>query len=202
MEYNTVGLALRTLRCRLFGTTDVERWRDASEFSAWDERTRLIAGLIPEGSSSVIEFGAGASELKAHLKPSCSYTAADVIARSPETLVFDLNVRPLPALAGSSFDVAVFAGVLEYVADLQTFLSWLRPRARMVIASYECAMTHPFTVARLRETMSRLRRGWVNTLDEDALRALFGTHGYACVNRLLWHTPDGDEPIFVFEPVR
>jgi hypothetical protein len=68
-EYGSLDLVLRTLRCRLFGESDVERWRDLKNHERdWEERTRLIAGLVPKGSC-VIEFGAGRRVLESYLKP-------------------------------------------------------------------------------------------------------------------------------------
>ena len=64
MRYNTVGVGLRTLKCRLFGKTDTDRWRDVSTFGDdWKERTRLIAKFIPD-HARVIEFGAGSRGLQ------------------------------------------------------------------------------------------------------------------------------------------
>src|SRR4249919_694547 len=97
--YGSLDLVLRTLRCRLFGVSDVERWRDLRNHERdWEERTRLIAGLVPKGSC-VIEFGAGGRVLGSYLGKTCTYIPADLVRRSPETVICDLNVRPLPDLS-------------------------------------------------------------------------------------------------------
>ena len=98
MEYNTVGLMLRTLRCRLLGRADISRWRNAEAFGDdWKERTLLIARLVPKGTR-VIEFGAGKRNLESQLDRSCTYIPSDLVSRGPGTLVLDLNARPWPNL--------------------------------------------------------------------------------------------------------
>ena len=196
--YFSLGMLANSIRCRLFGTTDLERWSDLDNFEAsWSERSRLIAGLVPSGSR-VLEFGAGRRHLEGFLDPSCEYIPSDVVDRGPGTLVCDLNSRPLPELAAIAPDVAVFAGVFEYIADLRDVPHWLSRDVSMCIASYECAKSRPLTIARMREAWMRARVGWVNTFDEQELCAMFAASGMACVRRTLWRTPDGDEAIFVF----
>src|SRR5690349_16692383 len=117
-RYYSVDLFVKTLRCKFFGTADVERWADPHNLSEkWDERTKLIAQLIPN-DSRVIEFGAGRRRLESYLHPSCTYFASDLVSRGSGTIVFNLNARPLPDLTHLGLNVAVFGGVLEYVSDL------------------------------------------------------------------------------------
>ena len=76
-----------------------------------------IAKLIPAGSN-VIEFGAGRRQLEKFLPAGCTYTPSDLVDRGPGTIVCDLNRPPLPDLRHLRLKVAVFGGVLEYVADV------------------------------------------------------------------------------------
>jgi hypothetical protein len=201
MEYNTPGVVLRTLRCRLFGKADVERWRDADAFGGdWEERTRLIAQLVPE-RTRVIEFGSGQRKLERHLPASCTYIPSDIVSRGLGTVVLDLNARPLPDLRPLKLDVAVFAGVIEYIADLRSFVVWLSQQATLCIASYGCAQTRAGSLGRLRETMRRTGAGWVNTFDEGALIETFRSGRFTLTEHTDWHTPDGSERIFVFKHV-
>jgi hypothetical protein len=177
---------------------DVSRWQRVSSFDAeWEERTRILARLVPRGSR-VIEFGAGLRGLARHLDPSCSYVASDVIRRGPDTLVWDLNARPLPDLSRLDVDVAVFGGVLEYLVRLAPIARWLSRHVAMCLASYECAVTAPWSPGRLGERLRRARLGWVSTHTEAELLRLFRAAGFRCEQKVLWHTPTGDEPIFVF----
>jgi hypothetical protein len=94
------------------------RWADTSNFASdWDERSRLIAEMIPAGSR-VLDIGAGRQQLRGFLDPSSFYVGSDVVARDAAMLVIDLNARPLPTLRQFRFDVAVLAGVIEYVSQV------------------------------------------------------------------------------------
>ena len=197
LEYYNWSTRLKALRCRLFGTTDIERWSDASSFEDWEERSQIIARLVPAGAK-VIEFGVGTGKLRRHLDPSCSYTPSDLVSRGPGTIVLDLNQRPLPDLRHCAFDVAVFAGVLEYIRDLRSFLEWLRLQAPGCIASYGCAVHPRNSLARLSETFRRAGAGWTNTFTEPELIRLFADAGYGLVRAVDWHTAEGDERIFQF----
>lgn len=198
MKYNTFGVFLRTLRCRLFGQTDLARWIDTSNFDTdWEERTRLIARIVPK-HSRVIEFGAGKRQLESYLDPSCSYVPSDVVDRGGNTIVLDLNSRPLPDLSHLKLDVAVFAGVLEYISDLDSIVLWLSYQVAMCVASYGCAHTRPRTLGRFKETIRRTGAGWINTFTEDALLQTFGAGGFILTETHNWHVSDSSERIFVF----
>ena len=129
LRYHDWSTRLGAIRCKIFGASDVSRWADAGKFNDWEERTKLIATLIP-AEARVIEFGAGKRQLEKHLDSTCTYVPSDLVSRGPDTIVLDLNKRPLPDLSTQSFDVAVLAGVLEYVADLPSFVRWLAALAR------------------------------------------------------------------------
>lgn len=138
--------------------TDVNRWADTRNLDPmWDERTALIAGMIPAGSS-VLEFGAGQERLGKLLNANCEYQPSDVFARSDKTLICDLNAA-FPKL-NKKWDYIVFSGVLEYIHDLQGLLDKVRASCNACILSYaptdglECMTT-------------RMRNGWVNHLSKD-----------------------------------
>jgi hypothetical protein len=185
-----------TLRCWLFGSSDVARWSDPRSFDAeWDERARVAAALIPSGAN-VVEFGAGLRQLERFLHGGVNYTPSDVVDRGPGSVVIDLNSRPLPSLGDA--DTAVFCGVLEYVADLPEVVHWLSGWAHVCIASYNCAATSSFSPFRIAEVAKRSRSGWVNTFDEKELCARFATAGFQLVERRVWYENGDLEPMFVF----
>ena len=189
-------LLIATLRCRWFARTDVARWSLATEFeSSWDERARIAASLIPAGTR-VFDFGAGTRNLERFLDHSCCYTPCDVVPRGPGTVLLDLNRRPLPSIDNA--DVAVFCGVLEYVRDVDGVVHWLVSHFGTCIASYNCATSRKGTLARRRESLSRAVNGWVSTIDEPELRAIFAAEGFELVARHRGATSNGDEPIFMF----
>jgi hypothetical protein len=198
MKYNTFGVFFRTVRCRLLRQTDFARWIDTSNFDTdWEERTRLMARIVPK-HSRVIEFGAGKRQLESYLDPSCSYVPSDIVDRGGNTIVLDLNSRPLPDLSHLKLDVAVFAGVLEYISDLNSVVLWLSNQVAMCVASYGCASTRPRTLGRFKETIRRTGAGWINTFTEDALLQTFGAAGFILTETHDWHVSDSSERIFVF----
>ena len=151
--------------------TDLQRWQDPSNLSPdWDERTRLIAGLIPDGAS-VIEFGAARLVLPLHLGRGCTYQPVDLVKRSEDTLAFDLN-GPLPELP-HRYDYAVFSGVLEYVSDVERVMRWLSSVAECVVFSYAVSDY-------LWDPITRSRHGWVNSFSDSEIRLLVGQAGMDC----------------------
>ena len=199
MKYNTLGVFLRTLRSRLFGQTDLARWIDTSNFDAeWEERTQLIARIVPK-HTRVIEFGAGERQLESYLDPTCSYFPSDLVDRGGNTIVLDLNSRPLPDLSHLKLDVAVFAGVLEYISELDSVVLWLSYQVAMCISSYGRAHTQPRTIGRFKETIRRTGAGWINTFTENALVQTFGAGGFILTEKHDWHVGDSSERIFVFK---
>jgi hypothetical protein len=191
-------MIIRTLRTRIFRISDRNRWQDLGNHDvAWDKRTRNIAALIAP-DSYVIEFGAGRRQLPRWLPPNCGYIASDIVARGDRTLVCDLNKRPLPSLPyQTSIQVAVFSGVLEYVADLPGVINWLATQVDQVIASYNCVTLTDTAAARLRAAAARLSAGWVNGFTQAELIAYFDKAGFTLIK---YQSVEGEESehIYVF----
>lgn len=159
-------------------STDIERWQSQDNLSPdWDERTALIATFIPAGSS-VIEFGAAKLVLKKHLHESCTYQPSDLVKRSEETIILDLN-GPLPNLP-IQYDVAVFSGVLEYINDIEKVAAWLQTVARSVVFSYA-------TIDYLSDPITRWQSGWVNNLSDKEVRALMLNAGWRIKKEKQWN---------------
>jgi hypothetical protein len=197
-----IKLPARTLLCRWFGWSDRPRWTNTKELlPEWDERTRILAGLLPI-NSRVIEFGAGRRQLELYLPAGCTYIASDLVDRGGDTLVCDLNVEPRPELRRLGVDTAVFGGVLEYIQNLESLVRWVAREVDRCLVSYECARTRPSDRGRLHESFTRAQVGWVNTFHEDDFVLLFEREGFLLARRELWRTKDGCEPIFLFERKR
>ncbi len=175
------------------------RWSHAAELSPdWDERTRLLARLVPQ-NSNVIEFGAGRRQLERYLPAGCTYIPSDLVDRGPGTFTLDLNRQDRPDLTPLAVDTAVFGGVLEYIRDLSSLVTWISRYVCRCVVSYECARTRRSDWKRVHEATARARAGWVNTFHEDEFVELFQKVGFSVVCREVWHTKDGDEPLFVFQ---
>src|SRR5215471_6703972 len=192
-------MMMRSLICRFAGHSDINRWSDAQELlPEWEERTRLLARLIPPGSH-ILEFGAGTRTLQKYLAPDCTYLPSDLVARSADTFVCDLNSRPLPDLSTFNIDTAVFGGVLEYVQNLPELVCWLSKYVHQCIASYECSQPHQHFWQQLRQCKARVSAGWVNSFQEDEFISMFEAQDLKLVRREMWHTKEGDEPLFLFQ---
>jgi len=203
MNFDSVRQTVVALKFRFLGTSDVARWSSLQNYDPqWEERSKLIAQLVPRGSC-VVDFGAGRRMLERHLELGCRYHPHDIVSRGDDTVIADLNARPLPDLSYLSADLAVLAGVFEYIADPPSFSVWLARQFHCCIVSYNCATADSF-LSRWQEVYRRSRAGWVNTYTEAALLDLFERSGYALAGRTRWVTPDGSEDIFCFriEPSR
>jgi hypothetical protein len=171
--------AVRTLVLSAFARSDVGRWGGTESLNpSWDTRTKMIASLIPEGSS-VLEFGAGRMALKKYLPASCRYTPSDITDRGVGTIVCDLNAQTLPAFAYN--DIVVFGGVLEYVFDLNKLISHLVASSGTIIASY--AVTD---FSNQQSALQRRKHGWVNDLSNAEILEVFSRHGFVCGQALAW----------------
>jgi len=184
----------RTLRMRLFWHSDYDRWRNADNcLSWWATRTERMAQLIPPGSP-VVEFGAARRSLEQMLPAGCSYIASDLVERGPGTLICDLNKRPLPELRYLNAHVAVFAGVLEYLNDLNAVIGWLSGKVTRYVVSYDCVKSRRFTVGRMMELLRRAGNGYMSYYTETQLIALFEKYGFDCSASETWR----DQRLFVF----
>jgi hypothetical protein len=149
----------------LSGRTHMRRWRKvATEIPPWDERNRLIASLIPDGSS-VVDLGSGAMTLRTHLKRACTYQPCDVIPSAPEVLLCDFNASVYPTFS-RYFDYVVCSGILEYVADVRGFLSRAAGFGKTLLISY-----NPRIAGQSR--VFRMSNNWVNSFTKDELERLF-----------------------------
>jgi hypothetical protein len=179
---------------RSIGRSDYERWADADNLEAWwESRTRKLAGLVPAGTR-VVEFGAGSRALERCLDASCTYMASDLVDRGPGTFICDLNRRPLPDLGTLRPEVAVFAGVLEYVRDVPTVVAWLARQVRFCAASYAVA-DRSGLVRSLAARVKRTYYGYMNAYNETDIVAVFRRGEFACIQTDSWN----DQRLFLFE---
>jgi hypothetical protein len=144
-------------------SSDGARWANPQELVAGaGERAQAAAQHIRPGSR-VLDLGAGAMALKSCLPEGCHYTPADLLARSADCLVIDLNQQQFPA---GNYDVVVLLDVLEYIHDAPSLLRRCRQSASRLILTY-----HP----RQEESLDQRRqRGWFNDFDLAELTAILG----------------------------
>lgn len=157
--------------------TQVERWSQPESFdAAWDERTALMAQMVPP-KSRVLEFGSGREQLEKFLPEGCFYQPSDLVARSPRTLVCNLN-QGFPAI-GERYDVIIFSGVIEYIHDLDRLFAAVRAHADSCIVSYA-----PTDLLNCMAT--RLSNAWVNHLSEAALLGRLAKAGFTLRYATRW----------------
>jgi len=179
---------------RALRRSDYKRWTDLENLYAWwDTRTEKLARLVPPGSR-VLELGAGRRQLERFLDPSCVYFPSDLAAHDSDTIVFDLNVRPLPNLRHIQADVAVLGGVLEYIRDVPSLAQWLSGQARVTVASYDYVKSRPLTWERLVELLRRSYSGYLNSYTTRELAAIFARAGLQWVKTDTWNS----QQLFVF----
>ena len=107
-----IAPVIKTVVMRAFADSDYKRWSSSGSLEMWwDERTRVIAGLV-RPDSRVIEFGAGRRQLGEVPPGQLSIHPIRLGRSRTGTILCDLNRRPLPDLRHLCLNVAVFGGVL------------------------------------------------------------------------------------------
>jgi hypothetical protein len=173
LRYFAWASAITSVRHRTSRSND--RWLDGQALDeSWDERSRLMARSIP-ADSRVVDVGAGAQALRSALPPDCIYVPIDVVSRTPDTIVCDLNHDQPPAL---SADYLVASGLLEYITDVPRLVSWMASVAPQIILSYEGADGQ--------SRYYRRKSGWVNDYTDSEVRELLRRHGLSVVESTAW----------------
>lgn len=185
-RYNDLPTETRISRTRqLMGrqASDVERWLDSRNLNPnWDMRAARAAALIPAGAR-VLDLGAGRQVLRDLLATGCRYVPADLMARTPDVIVVDVNRGEFPP---GRYDVVTALGLFEYVHDISDLLVKMRQAATAALVSYSIDCGEP------RE--DRLKCGWVNALTRQAFAETLRTAGWAIVaEQILWAFPSGGE---------
>jgi hypothetical protein len=157
----------------LQGKTDWRRWsNEASLEPAWDARAELAASFISAGAG-VLDLGCGRMALQRYLPFGCAYQPCDLVARSGDTIVCDFNAGEFPDAAASAADVITVLGVLEYIADVDAFLSQLQKSRCEIVLSY-CPSD-------LSGAIDRAALGWINHFALHDLAILFDRFGFRIV---------------------
>jgi hypothetical protein len=164
-----------TLNLKTKKQSDIDRWQDSKElYEDWNERTAILARFVRPGSS-VIEFGAGTMSLRKVLPENCSYFPSDIVKRTTDTIVCDLN-DPI-SFDLTVYNTAVFSGVLEYVYDVEAVFKALQPHIQHIILSYACSDTC---------SHNRLAQGWLSDYSEGQLLEIFASCNYEIKDKLQW----------------
>jgi hypothetical protein len=174
--------AIRILRRSLKRRDPRRRYNCQDQCSpAWEERaeeavTLLVASpvdLTARGRLQVGDLGAGNQRLlrvlERDLAVPIEYHAYDLHPQAKEVHRIDLQCELPPRV----FDVVFCLGLLEYLRDLDHFVSRLHSICRRAVVSY--VITDPpdsLTPAERRE------RSWLNDFTQRGLEELFVRHSY------------------------
>jgi hypothetical protein len=164
-----------TIKLKKEKQSDINRWKNSNElFEDWNQRTSILGNYITPGSK-VIEFGSGNMSLKKMLPENCVYTPSDIVKRTEETIVCDLN-EPI-SFDLSFYNTAVFSGVFEYVYDIHAVFKQLEKHIPHIILSYACSdiCTH-----------NRLINGWLSEFTEKQLLDIFAKYSYDVIDKQEW----------------
>ena len=179
-----IGDAIRKRRvlARAAATTTLKwmgqsngRWRDDQSLDAgWDTRTKLMVRDIAAGSR-VVDVGAGSQAARAMLPDGCEYVPVDIVSRSPDTIVCDVNRDELPELHA---DWLIASGVIEYAHDTPGFISWMSGVASRIAMSYETADGET--------KYYRRSQSWVNDYTSEQMLALLRQQGLVVDDIATW----------------
>ncbi|NLP58160.1 class I SAM-dependent methyltransferase [Lutibacter sp. B1] len=126
-------------------------------------------------NEKVIEFGAGNMSLKEMLPQNSTYTPSDIVKRSKETVLCDLNNSIMFEL--SRYNTEIFSGVLEYVYDIDKVFEQLQPFISHIVMSYACSDICKY---------DRLSHGWLSDYTKDELVDIFRKNNYKVLNMEDW----------------
>lgn len=139
-----------------------ERWKSiADDGDKWLSRYQKIATLLKSGES-VVEFGCSGEAIRKVLPEGCRYQPVDIVKRSPECLVVNLMTAS-PAKIPGPFDVAIFAGVLEYLPNPFHIISETLKTSGRVIFTYATLDRFPDMKQRVEEY------GWFSHMTLEAI---------------------------------
>lgn len=159
-------------------------WRDVERYeSVWNERIKIMTGLIPSDTSSIMDMGAGTEELKNYLDPQIEYIPVDLKARSKKTKVIDFNKKEFPSI---QVDTIFVSGCLEYVQYPEWFVSKVAQQSKYCILSYCILENYP-------NVKNRKDNAWRNHFNQQEIIGLFQSKNMQLIKHL-----NTDNNIFLF----
>ena len=131
------------------------RWTGNEAISSrWAKRAEIVGKMIPP-QASVLDIGCGNQILTEFLFKSVKYTPADIIARTEDTIILDIDKEIWPT---GKWDYITACGVLEYIHDLNSFFKNSTPLAKNIILTYH--------ISHNRQTLDGKKRraqlGWLS----------------------------------------
>ncbi|MEI9804810.1 MAG: methyltransferase domain-containing protein [Pseudolabrys sp.] len=133
-----------------------------------DARAELAAQFIPAGSR-VLDLSAGRRTLEDFLPAGCSYQSRDRVTCDGGA---ECNIArgDFPTKAATQSDIIVMLGLLEQIADVESFFTHLRFAKQDVVLSY--------SATDLTGGQDRVALGFANHLSFYDLTRLFDRYGF------------------------
>ena len=168
--------------------SDIHRWKkEQALFDDWNERTKIMAGYVPE-NVRLLEFGAAKLALKQFLPKTVKYTPSDIVDRGEGTIVCDLNTQKQKYPEFKDKDIIFFSGVLEYVFDVPYVIQFFSKKTNKFIISY-C------TSDNFSSETGRKINGWVNNYSNKDIISIFEKNNFKLTETNMWRKQN----IYVFE---
>ncbi|WP_320171288.1 FkbM family methyltransferase [Maridesulfovibrio sp.] len=149
-------------------TTDCGRWSRWNYLSTdADLRAGMAGRLVPEGSN-VLDAGAGLLLLRDYIPEDCSYTPLDIVARSRNCIVADLNQQQYPK---TGYDVICALGLFEFLHDPESFMKWARKHSGRLIFTYHIMLPG-------KDLEQRRAAGFFNDYKQNELETIIRSSGW------------------------
>lgn len=142
----------------------------------WRKRIAALHSFIDEEDKSVMDLGAGSMLLRRMLSEDVIYYPVDYKKNAEDTIVCDFNKREFPNV---HVDVVVAAGILDYIADPEWFLTEISQHCNKLLISYKGLERYGYAALYTRDIISYLNglgfgmTGQITELDEWTLLACF-----------------------------
>jgi hypothetical protein len=132
----------------------------------WDERAAM-AGEWLSNEEAVADVGCGLMGLRQFLDPATAYIPVDIVPRTPDSIVVDLNREALPVIGSTT---AAMLGVLEYIDDVPRVLRELRQFDHVVLSYNHLAIQDVLRALKLRPASVDWRKRYFHFRFRDLLR--------------------------------
>ena len=153
--------------------------RNGFDWYKYNATARKMAHLIDKEDTSIIELCAGDMYLKDLLSSDVTYIPVDIVAKSSETVICDLNEKAFPSLNAG---VIFAAEIMEYVEDAIGFISQLALCSKKLIFSY-CPQEYGLNISQRREL------GWLSDLSIENIITSLHEKGFVLQKQSILEAP-------------
>lgn len=148
--------------------SDAGFWADPENLQPLaEERAKIGAAMLPD-KGRLLDLGAGAMRLRAHLLKTVDYAPSDLVPWAPGVIACDLNQGQFPE---GRYDAVALLEVLEFILDPESLLKSCASAAPTLLLSY-----------RLRQEgetpQARRQQGWYNDFNMLELEELLRRSGW------------------------